>query len=319
MVHMSRAYLTKKQMPRTFWYYAIKHAACMMNMIPGQCNNKLASPFMLVHGVRPDPRTWLPIFSLCYFHHEKDSDASRSKNWAHTLDGIIIGRSPTSNAILVYNPRNQRYYKPDSYKIDTYHLPSLVYPTIIYDGGLFVLLHRGDTPSISKPYPPGTRIEEPTSSNDDIPRSGTILDIPMDPSISPQYLVQFDDGTTKSFPASKMTSLIPKPCNSPSDSSHLLTPFLCLNSKITFEHEGWYHKGYLSKTPDSPYCFSYKSHINKNYPTGQFPCQVSQLIGRTCAWKGPCSWVTPREASSETNLQVLLVLHPFFGNDPLWE
>ena len=27
MVHMSRAYLTEKQMPRTFWYFAIKHAA----------------------------------------------------------------------------------------------------------------------------------------------------------------------------------------------------------------------------------------------------------------------------------------------------
>jgi hypothetical protein len=79
----------------------------MMNMIPGCYNNKLASLFMLVHGVRLDPRTWLPIFSLCYFHHEKDSDTSRSKNQAHTLDGIIPGQSPTSNAILVYNPCNQ--------------------------------------------------------------------------------------------------------------------------------------------------------------------------------------------------------------------
>ncbi len=36
MVHTSRAYLTEKQMPRTFWYYAIKHSAQMMNMIPGK-------------------------------------------------------------------------------------------------------------------------------------------------------------------------------------------------------------------------------------------------------------------------------------------
>ena len=34
MVHMSRAYLMEKQMPRTVWYYAIKYAARMMNMIP---------------------------------------------------------------------------------------------------------------------------------------------------------------------------------------------------------------------------------------------------------------------------------------------
>ena len=144
-------------------------------------------------------------------------------------------------------------------------------------------LHCGDTPSISKPYPPGTRVEEPNSSNDDIPRSGTVVDIPMDPSISPQYLVQFDDGTTKSFPASKMASLIPKPRNSPFDSSHLLPPFLRLNSKITFEHEGRYHKGYLSKAPDGPYCFSYKSHINKKLPNWTVP-----LPSLTTNWQDLC-------------------------------
>ena len=109
MAHMACAYLTEKQMPRTFWYYAIKHAACMMNMIPGCYNNKLASLFMLVHGVRLDQRNWLPIFFLCYFHYEKDSDTSRSNIQAHTLDGIIIGQPPISNAILVYNLRNQCY------------------------------------------------------------------------------------------------------------------------------------------------------------------------------------------------------------------
>jgi len=88
---MLRAYLTEKQMPRSFWYYAIKHAAQMMNMIPGRYGGKLASPFMLVYGVRPDQRTWLPLFSICYFHHEKDSDVQRSKNQAHTMDGIVIG------------------------------------------------------------------------------------------------------------------------------------------------------------------------------------------------------------------------------------
>jgi hypothetical protein len=101
MVHMSRAYLMEKQMLRSFWYFTIRHAARMMNVIPGKYKGKLASPFMLVHGVRPDQRAWLPIFSLCYFHHENNSNASRSKNQAHTLDKIIIGRDPTSTVILV--------------------------------------------------------------------------------------------------------------------------------------------------------------------------------------------------------------------------
>ncbi len=180
-------------------------------MIPGKYKTKLASPFMLVHGVPLDQRTWLPLFSICYFHHEKDSDAQRSKHQAHTLNGIVIGRSLTSNAILVYNPCNQRYYEPNSYKIDTYCLPSSVYPTIIYNGGLLVSLHHGNAPSISEPYPPGTQIVEPSSSNDAILWSGTVMDIRMDTTTSPQYLIHFNNGTTKMGPASKMASLIPKP------------------------------------------------------------------------------------------------------------
>jgi hypothetical protein len=124
MVHMSCAYLAEKQMPCSFWYYLMKHSARMMNMIPGKYRNKLAAPFMLVYGVCPDQRTWLPFFLICYFHCMKDNNVQHSKNRAHTLDGIVIGCSPTSNAIVVYNPRNQCYYEPDSYKIDPYQLPS---------------------------------------------------------------------------------------------------------------------------------------------------------------------------------------------------
>jgi hypothetical protein len=107
MIHMSRAYLTETQMPKNFWYFSVKHAARMMNMIPGKYKGKLASPFMLVYGVPPDERTWFPLFSLCYFHHDKDGAISRSTNQAQTMDGIAVGRSPTSNALLVYNPHNK--------------------------------------------------------------------------------------------------------------------------------------------------------------------------------------------------------------------
>ena len=91
MIHMSRAYLTEKQMPRSFWFFSVVHSARMMNAIPGKLHGKLASPFLLVHGVGHDERTWLPLFSVCYFHHDKDGDVARLHSQAHTMDGIAVG------------------------------------------------------------------------------------------------------------------------------------------------------------------------------------------------------------------------------------
>jgi hypothetical protein len=56
-MRMARAYLTEKQMPHNFWFYAITHTPWMMNAIPGKYKNCLVLPFLLVHGVRHDERT----------------------------------------------------------------------------------------------------------------------------------------------------------------------------------------------------------------------------------------------------------------------
>jgi hypothetical protein len=97
------------------------------------------------------------------------------------------------------------------------------------------------------------------------------MDIPLDPTTTPHYLIQFDNSTTSSIAASQMQSLIPKPNIDMLDSSHLLPPFLHLNSKITFEHEGQYHKGFLTQSSNGVYCFSYKSYINKRHPDWSIP------------------------------------------------
>jgi hypothetical protein len=86
------------------------------------------------------------------------------------------------------------------------------------------------------------------------------MDIPF-PATSPDsppselsYTVLFDNGTTTFIPLQDMASLIPLPPVDPlpigdslSSQDSLLLPFLQLNSKITYEHDGQYHKGYLTK------------------------------------------------------------------------
>ncbi len=70
-----------------------------------------------------------------------------------------------------------------------------------------------------------------------------------------------------------MAGLIPPPPITLDDSdaaASLLPPFLRLNSKITFEHEGQYHKGFLGLR-DGVYYFVYKSHVNKRKDNWSIP------------------------------------------------
>jgi hypothetical protein len=170
----------------------------------------------------------------------------------------VIGRSPTSNALLVYNPRNKQYYEPDSYRIDQYCLPGSAYPDIKYDGGLFCSLIRDDNPQFEEKYPPGTRVERIDPSTNTLV-SGTVMDIPFPtlacesspagPVDSPCTIL-FNNGTTASIPLSEMAGIIPPPPVLPGtspDSDSLLPPFLQINSCITYEHNDTYHKGFLGK------------------------------------------------------------------------
>ena len=178
-----------------------------MNAIHGKIHGRIASPFLLVHGVGHDEQTWIPLFSICYFPHKKDGNMKHSKHQAHSMDGVIIGRSPTSNALLVYNSRNRQYYEPDSYHIDSYRLPCSIYRDLKYDGGLFCSLYCNGNPSIKELYPPGTQVErvDPTSH---MLLAGTVMDIPISnasPSAdsstsSPLYTILFDNGASASIP-----------------------------------------------------------------------------------------------------------------------
>ena len=85
--------------------------------------------------------------------------------------------------------------------------------------------------------------------------AGTVMDIP---SISTDdssdslhsYTILFNNGSLAFVPLRDMASLIPKPpigiASSDSQDS-LLPPFLWLKSKITYEHDGQYHKGFLDR------------------------------------------------------------------------
>ncbi len=213
-----------------------------MNAIPGKFGGKLASLFLLVHGSGHDKRTWFPLLSICYFHHEKDGDVPCSHCQSHTMDGIAIGCSPTSNAMLVYNPRTKQYYEPDSYRLDPYRLPSLVYPSLNYDGRLFCSLFRDENVPVEELYPSSMQVERLDPATNML-LAGTVMDIPllMAPLGSTLYHALFVNGTSASILFAEMESLIPAPplpSSTPtdfsSDDSSFLSPSLSLRKQSDY-------------------------------------------------------------------------------------
>ena len=110
---MACAYLSEKQVSNEYWFYAILHAASMINQMPCRLSRRITTPFELVHNCKPDARTWFELFSVGYFKHEEDRDNQRSNAEDQTLDSIAVGRDNMSNTIVFYNPITRRYYYPD--------------------------------------------------------------------------------------------------------------------------------------------------------------------------------------------------------------
>ena len=177
------------------------------------------------------------------------------------MDGIAVGHSLISNALLVYNPMNKKFYELEAYRLEPYHIIGLIYPNIKYDGGLFCSLVKDGKPSQDGAYPPGTRVvqEDPATRSLCL---GTVMDIPLDssqPVGQKSYLIQFDGFTTISVPITDMPKFTPKPPVPLSTA----TDFLQLKKKITYEHKGKYYQGYIGQR-NGIHMFVYKHHMNCN-------------------------------------------------------
>ncbi|KAL7523063.1 hypothetical protein ACHAWF_000973, partial [Thalassiosira exigua] len=292
---MARAYITEKQVGREFWYYAILHAVLMINQVPGRLGRKLTSPFELVHGVKPDSRTWFELFSTAPLPAPKSKTTpstaspsaatrrqtpsssttpSRGPTTAfedHSLDGIAVGRDAKTNTIIFYNPVTRSYYRPQAFRLDEGRLPVTNFPkSIKYDGGLTCGLLRNRTDPVPEPFPPGTRVllQNVEGGADDTAK-GTIQSVPLltsslvatsaDDGTSPtSYVVHMDDGTTREVDYADLlgrASADGVPSPPTSDPFKSLPHFLQRGSKLTMDFDGAFHKGYLEHSSEGGFRF----------------------------------------------------------------
>jgi hypothetical protein len=274
IVKMARSYLTEKQMGREFWFYAVKHATCMINQIPSRLGRKLVSPFELVHGVKPDSTTWFELFSIGFFKVDSSADGKHSKTQPMSLAGIAVGRDDSSNTMLFYNPLTKSYYRPQAFSLAESRLPLAHWPTCLCpDGSMTCGLLCHNTNPVPEPFPPGTRI---TLNRNDRTVHGTIAHIPA-PSVSPiiasavdspqssdnagglppdstaTYIIHLDDGTTTECDFAELapidTTQLTSSSNEVPNPFKSLPAWLQQDSKVTMDCCGAYHKVYLHYCP----------------------------------------------------------------------
>ena len=136
LVHMARRYMTDKQMPRNFWYWAIRHSNRISNLFPLKCNDVITTSFKLVYGVKPDYRQLFRLFSTAYLSHTKDNTHTCTTTDPHSLQGIAVGYSDRANGMEIYNPNSKQLYTTTVYRLDEQN-ETRNHFNLHYDGAMF--------------------------------------------------------------------------------------------------------------------------------------------------------------------------------------
>jgi hypothetical protein len=116
---MSRAFITDMQMPRQYWYWALRQSVQVMNCMPCTVEGISTTPHELVYGVKPDLRVLFRMFLVGFFHHLKDGDHHcRGISESKSMQGITLGRCRKSDGMIFYCPHTKRLYTSSDYKLD---------------------------------------------------------------------------------------------------------------------------------------------------------------------------------------------------------
>lgn len=69
MVAMARSWLASAELPSTFWFYAVNHAAEVCNYFPFLLEDgTYTTPFELAYNMKPDLRVLFKLFGLAAVH-----------------------------------------------------------------------------------------------------------------------------------------------------------------------------------------------------------------------------------------------------------
>jgi hypothetical protein len=138
IVNMARNWLASAELPSTFWFYAVQHAAEVCNYFPYRLEDgSYSTPFEIAHKTKPDLRVLFKLFGLAAVHRERIGASTLNKFEAQSVPMIAIGCCPNSNGIQFYNPSNSTFVSSIDYRFQ-YHVTSGAKFGYNYQPGTFI-------------------------------------------------------------------------------------------------------------------------------------------------------------------------------------
>ena len=236
---IARNWLTQELLPTKYWFFAIKRAAEIMNILPTKHENGIVStPFEYVHKQKVDYRQLFPMFKKAYVKTETAQDGSHKDSYTtQTIKVICVGTCPDSDSLLFYHPTTKRVISAaDAYKFDP-TLPSGPQFNLKYDSD-FYLTRKSQMPIHQTPtHELGTTCF--VLQNDKY-TPATVLNIPLDED-NEQYTIQLENGDIELLPAEDIFDHDPTtPLKDDPSSVNPIHHWVKHHSKVTlFLQEHW--------------------------------------------------------------------------------
>jgi hypothetical protein len=121
IIAMTRNWLTSAHLPSKYWYFAVKRACEILNIMPIKIGGKITTPFEEMYGEKVDYRNLFPMFSLAYIKQMRAEGHNKSKWKSQTLKCIAVGKCNDSDSLLFYHPPSKQTLScANGYTFDTF-------------------------------------------------------------------------------------------------------------------------------------------------------------------------------------------------------
>ena len=258
-VDMARNWMRHSLLPAKYWFFALKRACEICNILPTKHHGSITTSHELVYKQKVDYRCLFPLFSVAYIKKYTNKGKAKNKWESHSLKCIVVGKCPKSDGLLFFHPPSKQTFTSATYKFDTF-LPAGPQFNEKYDG-TFVMTTLQDMENVHllPTHQQGATVYVKSTSG--IHQEAKILSIPLNEDTEPYVIQELMSGSI--YEAMKENLLQYNPTEQPTNNTaqdfpHL--PWLKTNAKVTLylndrmkepkqgiltrQHEEWYfHQG----------------------------------------------------------------------------